>query len=66
MTKRELRIMGFVNVDGFLELTLNNGKTLVEGDKMGYLDVFDLDDDTIRFNSVETLTNYIYSMIPKQ
>lgn len=58
MTKAALKKFGFKKVDGFLELTAH-GVTLCEGDKMGYLDVFDLDNNTKRFKTINGIANYL-------
>jgi hypothetical protein len=59
MTKKDLKNLGFTEENGFLILDLKHDFTLMEGDKNGYLDVFELNHDTLRFNDIGVLKVFI-------
>lgn len=60
MTKSDLKQLGFkTNFDGFLCLKLKHNLWLFEGDKNGYLDVFELNHGTLRFDNIEDIKQFI-------
>lgn len=59
MTKTELKLAGFKKEDGFLVLDLKHDFTLIEGDKYGYLDVFELNHSGLRFKNIDDIKTFI-------
>lgn len=59
MTKTDLKRIGFKKEEGYLTLDLDHDFTLIEGDKNGYLDVFELNHSGLRFNNIDDLKMFI-------
>lgn len=60
MTKSDLKKLGFkTNFGGFLSIRLKHDLCLLEGDKNGYLDVFELNHSDLRFDNIEDVKLFI-------
>lgn len=55
----DLKKLGFIKLNGFYELDLKHGFVLIEGDKNGYLDVFEINHETLRFSKIQDLIDFI-------
>lgn len=61
MTKSDLKKLGFKKEKGYSKLCLDlkHDFCLFEGDKNGYLDVFELNHDSLRFDNIEDIKLFI-------
>ena len=56
---QDLIELGFKKVNGYYELDLPHRFTLIEGDKNGFLEVFELNHETFRFQTRESVERFI-------
>lgn len=59
MTKSDLKQLGFKKSNGFLCLDLKHDFCLLEGERNGYLDVFELNHYDLRFDNIEDIKLFI-------
>jgi hypothetical protein len=60
LSEEWLLAYGFKMVDGFLELNTSHNLTLIQGDKNGFFEVFELNHDTLRIKYVHQLQNLYF------